>query len=113
MSVFVARYARAFADVVSQEKLDTAALDRQLDDFLATWEGSSALREVFANPAVAAVQKIAVLDKMNVKTGAPQGAAQPAGSAHQERPHRRSRRGGRGVSSGDAGAAGHSPGGRF
>jgi F-type H+-transporting ATPase subunit delta len=69
MSVFVARYARAFADVVSQEKLDTAALDRQLDDFLATWEGSSALREVFANPAVAAVQKIAVLDKMNVKLG--------------------------------------------
>jgi F-type H+-transporting ATPase subunit delta len=69
MSVFVARYARAFADVVSQEKLDTAALDRQLDDFLATWEGSSALREMFANPAVAAVQKIAVLDKMNVKLG--------------------------------------------
>jgi F-type H+-transporting ATPase subunit delta len=69
MSVFVARYARAFADVVSQEKLDTAALDRQLDDFLATWEGSSALREMFVNPAVAAVQKIAVLDKMNVKLG--------------------------------------------
>jgi F-type H+-transporting ATPase subunit delta len=67
MSVFVARYARAFADVVGQLKLDTAALDKQLNDFLGTWEDSSALREMFVNPAVPAVQKIAVLDKMNVK----------------------------------------------
>jgi F-type H+-transporting ATPase subunit delta len=69
MAIFVARYARAFADVVTQEKLDTAALDRQLDDFLATWESSSELRELFVNPAVAVPQKIAVLDKMNAKLG--------------------------------------------
>ncbi|MGA3162447.1 MAG: ATP synthase F1 subunit delta [Terracidiphilus sp.] len=69
MAAFVARYARAFADVVTQEKLDMVALDRQLDDFLSTWESSAELRELFANPAVAAAQKIAVLDKMNKKLG--------------------------------------------
>ncbi len=67
MAAFVARYARAFADVVTQEKLDAAALDRQLNDFLATWEASTELRELMVNPAVAAPQKIAVLDKMNAK----------------------------------------------
>jgi F-type H+-transporting ATPase subunit delta len=69
MAAFVARYARAFADVVASAGLDTAALDRQLNDFLATWEGSPELRELFVNPAVAATQKIAVLDKMNAKLG--------------------------------------------
>jgi F-type H+-transporting ATPase subunit delta len=67
MAIFVARYARAFADVVTAEKLDTAALGRQLDDFLATWDASAELRELMVNPAVAAPQKIAVLDKMNAK----------------------------------------------
>ncbi len=67
MAAFVARYARAFADVVTAEKLDAAALDRQLNDFLATWDGSAELRELFVNPAVAAPQKVAVLDKMNAK----------------------------------------------
>jgi F-type H+-transporting ATPase subunit delta len=69
MAAFVARYARAFADVVAQQKLDAAALDRQLDDFLATWNGSTELRELFVNPAVANPQKVAVLDKMNEKLG--------------------------------------------
>jgi F-type H+-transporting ATPase subunit delta len=69
MAAFVARYARAFADVVTQEKLDTVALDRQWDDFLATWDASAELRELFINPAVAALQKVAVLDKMNAKLG--------------------------------------------
>jgi F-type H+-transporting ATPase subunit delta len=69
MAAFVARYACAFADVVTQEKLDTAALERQLNDFLATWNGSAELRELFSNPAVAALQKIAILDKMNAKLG--------------------------------------------
>ena len=67
MAAFAARYARAFADVVLSAKLDTAAIDRQLSDFLATWESSAELRELFANPAVAAQQKIAILDKMNTK----------------------------------------------
>ena len=69
MAAFVARYACAFADVVTQEKLDTAALERQLNDFLVTWNGSAELRELFSKPAVAALQKIAILDKMNAKLG--------------------------------------------
>lgn len=69
MAAFVSRYAKAFADVVASAKLDTAAIDRQLSDFLATWDGSTELREVFENPAVAALQKIAILDKMNAQLG--------------------------------------------
>jgi F-type H+-transporting ATPase subunit delta len=69
MPAFVSHYARAFADVVTAAKLDTAAIDRQLSDFLATWDGSRELREVFANPAIAAAQKIAILDKMNARLG--------------------------------------------
>ena len=69
MAAFVSRYARAFADVVASAGLDAAALDRQLDDFLGTWEASAELRELFSNPAVPALQKIAVLDKMNERLG--------------------------------------------
>jgi F-type H+-transporting ATPase subunit delta len=69
MAIFVARYARAFADVVSEEKLDTAVLDQQMNDFLATWDGSVELRALFANPAVAVEQKVAVLDKLNATLG--------------------------------------------
>jgi F-type H+-transporting ATPase subunit delta len=69
MPAFVSRYARAFADVVGSARLDTTAIDRQLADFLATWDGSAELREFFANPAVGATQKVAVLDKLNAKVG--------------------------------------------
>lgn len=67
MPAFVSRYASAFLDVVASAKLDTAAIDRQLNDFLATWEGSRELREFFVNPAIAATQKVAILDKLNAK----------------------------------------------
>ncbi|MGB6743577.1 MAG: ATP synthase F1 subunit delta [Terracidiphilus sp.] len=69
MPAFVARYANAFADVVTAAKLDTAAIDRQLTDFLATWDGSHELREFFVNPAVPNTQKVAILDKLNAKLG--------------------------------------------
>src|SRR5487761_2231022 len=69
MAAFVSRYARAFADVVASAKLDTAAIDRQLTDFLATWDGSAELRALFANPAVAGPLKVAILDKLNDKMG--------------------------------------------
>jgi len=69
MAAFASRYARAFADVVASAHLDTAAIDRQLNDLLATWEGSSELREVFENPAIPAPQKVAILDSMNKKLG--------------------------------------------
>lgn len=69
MAAYVSHYARAFADVVLAAKLDVAAIDRQLNDFLATWDSSVQLREVFDNPAIPAEQKIAVLDKLNASLG--------------------------------------------
>lgn len=69
MAAFVSRYAHAFLDVVTAAKLDTAALDRQFADFQATWDGSPELQAFFVNPALAAVQKVAILDKLNEKLG--------------------------------------------
>jgi F-type H+-transporting ATPase subunit delta len=69
MPAFVARYAQAFAEVVTDAKLDTTALDRQFSDFLATWSGSAELRVFFINPAIPAAQKVGLLDKMNEKMG--------------------------------------------
>jgi F-type H+-transporting ATPase subunit delta len=65
MAAFVSRYAQAFLDVVTDAKLDAAAIDGQLTDFLATWNGSRELREYFVNPAVPALQKVAFLDTLN------------------------------------------------
>ena len=67
MAVFASRYARAFADVTASAHLDIAAVGRQLNDFLATWDGSRELREVFEDPSIPAPQKVAILDKMNRK----------------------------------------------
>ncbi len=65
MSLFAARYAHAFADVAASASLDAATVDRQLSEFLAVWDESAQLREVFADPSVPAAQKVAVLDSMN------------------------------------------------
>ena len=67
MPAFVPRYATAFLQVVTAAKLSTAAIDRQLDDFLATWDGSAELRSFFVNPAIPAVEKVVILDKLNEK----------------------------------------------
>src|SRR6185437_2308917 len=69
MAAFVSRYASAFLDVVTAAKLDSAAIDKQLNDFLGTWEGSGELREFFSDPSVPALQKVAILDKLNAKLG--------------------------------------------
>jgi F-type H+-transporting ATPase subunit delta len=69
MAASAFRYARAFADVASAARLDTAALERQFDDFLGTWDGSTELRDLFGNPAVPSQQKVAVLDKLNSRLG--------------------------------------------
>jgi F-type H+-transporting ATPase subunit delta len=53
--------------VVTAAKLDTTAIDAQLTDFLATWNGSVELREFFENPAIPAVDKVAILDKLNAQ----------------------------------------------
>jgi F-type H+-transporting ATPase subunit delta len=69
MAAFVSRYAHAFLDVVTSAKLDAAAIDRQIADFLATLDGSPELREFFVNPAIPAIQKVGILDKLNEKLG--------------------------------------------
>lgn len=69
MPAFVSRYASAFLDVVTAAKLDTLAIDQQLNDFLGTWTGSAELREFFVNPAIPAAQKVMILDKLNARLG--------------------------------------------
>ena len=64
MALFASRYARALADVVGEYKLDPNAVETQLNSFLKTWDQSSELREVFEDPSVPSVQKIAALDGM-------------------------------------------------
>jgi F-type H+-transporting ATPase subunit delta len=67
MAAFASRYARAFADVVAEFHLDAASVDKQLSDFLASWDGSPELREVFQDPSVPSTQKVAVLDQMKAR----------------------------------------------
>jgi F-type H+-transporting ATPase subunit delta len=69
MAAFVARYAEAFLDVVTVAKLDAAAIEAELTDFLATWNGSKELRAFFVNPAVPTLQKVGFLDTLNKKLG--------------------------------------------
>ena len=69
MAAFVARYATAFLEVVTATKLDTAAIERGLTDFLATWDESAELRGFFVNPAIPAAQKVRFLDKLNERLG--------------------------------------------
>ncbi len=69
MSLFAARYARAFAESVAASKLDPAAVSIQLDDFAAAWKESADLRQFFESPAFPPAQKVAFLDKLNEKLG--------------------------------------------
>ncbi len=69
MAAFVARYAQAFLDVVTAEKLDAKAIDGQFGDFLDTWSASPELRGYLVNPAVPAGQKVSFLDTLNKKLG--------------------------------------------
>jgi F-type H+-transporting ATPase subunit delta len=69
MSLFAARYARAFAESVEASKLDPAAINSQLDDFASAWKESSDLRQFFESPAFPPAQKVAFLDKLNEKIG--------------------------------------------
>jgi len=52
---------------VTSAKLDTAAINREFRDFLATWDSSPELREFFVNPAIPNVQKVGFLDTLNQK----------------------------------------------
>jgi F-type H+-transporting ATPase subunit delta len=69
MSLFAARYARAFAESVAASKLDPMAVSGQLDDFTSAWKESPELRQFFESPAFPPAQKVAFLDKLNEKLG--------------------------------------------
>ena len=67
MSVLALRYAHAFASVVGSSKLDTNAVQQQLNDFNDTLAESRALREVLGNPAIPADEKLKVLDAISAR----------------------------------------------
>jgi F-type H+-transporting ATPase subunit delta len=68
MSVF-SRYARAFADVVIEKKLDPRKVEDELGAFVRIVESVPALRTVWENPSVDARQRHAVLDKIIARSG--------------------------------------------
>jgi len=67
MAAFAARYARALADVVFEQRLKPEEVQSQLNDFAAAWHESAGLREVFLDPSFPAVQKVGILDKLNTR----------------------------------------------
>jgi F-type H+-transporting ATPase subunit delta len=69
MAIVDSRYARAFAAVVADQKLDIIASQGQLNDFANTLESSVELREVLENPSIPEPQKLKVLDAISAKLG--------------------------------------------
>ena len=69
MSAFAARYARAFADVVLEAKLNPSEVEQQLKDFAATFAGSKDLREVLLNPSIPVAKRVSILDTVNARIG--------------------------------------------
>lgn len=69
MAAVTSRYARAFADVVEERKLDLAAVRSQLNEFRQLLQDSPELRHVLDNPAVPADQKRRLLDALAVRLG--------------------------------------------
>jgi len=69
MAAVASRYARALADVVFERKVDAQKAAAQLRSMIELVESSRPLREVWDNPAVETVQKIAVLDAIASRLG--------------------------------------------
>ncbi|HZZ40315.1 MAG TPA: ATP synthase F1 subunit delta [Acidobacteriaceae bacterium] len=67
MASFASRYARAFAEVLFEERLDARDAQHQLADFASAWHESRPLREFFMAPSFPVEQKVALLDKLNAK----------------------------------------------
>ena len=69
MAIVDLRYARAFAAVVADQKLDVVAAQGQLNDFADTLENSADLREVLQDPSIPEPQKLKVLDAIAGRLG--------------------------------------------
>jgi len=67
MASFASRYARAFADVLFEGRLNAKDAQRQLADFAAAWHESRPLREFLTDPSFPVEQKVSLLDKLNAK----------------------------------------------
>ena len=72
MSAVASRYARAFADLLFEQRADTAKTAEQLQAIVAVVQQNQALRQVWENPSVPAEQKRAVLDAISRKAKLPQ-----------------------------------------
>jgi F-type H+-transporting ATPase subunit delta len=70
MSAVASRYARAFADVVFERKLDAAKSLSDLNAVATLVQENSDLRKTWDNPSIAAQQKQAVLDAIVARLGA-------------------------------------------
>ena len=69
MAAITSRYARALVEVVMQQKIDPAVALQQVQDMVATVQGSEQLRMVWGSPAIPAEQKRAVLDSVAAESG--------------------------------------------
>jgi F-type H+-transporting ATPase subunit delta len=69
MAAVSIRYARAFADVLLEHKLDTARATRELNQIVELVQSNDALRKVWENPSVPAEQKIGLLDAIVKRVG--------------------------------------------
>ena len=63
------RYARAFADVVANSKLDPERTKAQLQEIIQLFESSADLRKVWETPSIPSEQKRALLDALLAKMG--------------------------------------------
>ena len=70
MAAVNSRYARAFVDVVFDQKLDAGHTIEELRTLAELVENTSQLRNVWENPSVPGAQKIAVLDRIIHAVGA-------------------------------------------
>ncbi len=69
MASVASRYARAFADVVVDLKLDPAQVREELRSLVEVVESSTELRRVWESPAIPREQKNALLDAITKRAG--------------------------------------------
>ncbi len=69
MSAVASRYARAFADVVLEAKLDPKQVTEQLAGIVALYGSTPDLRRAWESPAIPAEQKRKLLDAIMQKSG--------------------------------------------
>ena len=70
MAAITSRYARAFADVVFERKLDANQAIADLNAVVDVVQSSADLRKTWDNPSIAALQKHNVLDALVPRLGA-------------------------------------------